>query len=217
MPHKNSIGSKGYQKSLAIQKDIEERLLQQKKRNKQNQKEKTKHLKQQKKLQELRRICVEVFRDSFKALPWKRAFITFDLGPIFKAIQSDLKTACINGIEVSVESLRLKTMLFGLKKQNLFCSGGCGIQANFFAVEKNCSASQAVYNHFHLNLYGYDKDQVEVLFTQDHTVARGLGGLDILENTTLMCHRCNNKKSIHEGKEAQQRQKKVEENRTYAN
>jgi hypothetical protein len=48
-----------------------------------------------------------------------------------------------------------------------------------------------------------------VLFTHDHTLARGLGGADAIENTTTMCSPCNQKKSRLEGALANRRHRQA--------
>lgn len=89
---------------------------------------------------------------------------------------------------VRLQTLRLKTFA----KCGTVCSD-CGLAASYFAFEKNNSDT-----YYHLNLWGVNKKGKEVLFTHDHTVARGLGGDDNIHNTTTMCIDCNHKKSIVE-------------------
>lgn len=90
------------------------------------------------------------------------------------------------GHKVNVTSLRLRNFV---KSQT--CSN-CGMVATHFAVEANSG------NDWHLNLWAAREDKPEMLFTHDHTLARGLGGDDSEDNTTTMCARCNYEKSRHE-------------------
>lgn len=88
------------------------------------------------------------------------------------------------GQEIKLESLRLECFA----KKGTSCSV-CGLQAQFFALEKN--KKDKTTNNYHLNLYGYDDAQKEVLFTHDHTIARSNGGKDSFDNVTTMCGPCN--------------------------
>lgn len=92
-----------------------------------------------------------------------------------------------HGHKVNVTSLRLRNFV---KSQT--CSK-CGLVATHFAVETNSG------NDWHLNLWAdRGPDKAEMLFTHDHTLARGLGGDDSEENTTTMCAKCNFAKSREE-------------------
>lgn len=110
-----------------------------------------------------------------------------------------------SGKWVGCTSLRLRTFYRASKKPDGIVCVGCGMKAAHFAVESSPGTSSA-----HVNLYGL-KDGVEVLFTHDHILARGLGGADNLSNTQVMCSPCNNKKSIGETKEFNRRKKLAEE------
>lgn len=97
----------------------------------------------------------------------------------------DIKNVNLLGHNVNVTSLRLQTFA-----KSCTCSA-CGLVATHFAVENN--------SNWHLNLWadrGPEKN--EMLFTHDHTLARGLGGADNESNVTTMCAKCNHKKSIGE-------------------
>lgn len=72
----------------------------------------------------------------------------------------------------------------------------CKTKGTFFTVCKTKGLLEV--SHYHLSLWGVDKDNKLVLFTHDHTLARGLGGRDIVDNTTTMCYKCNNLKSLEE-------------------
>ncbi len=106
-------------------------------------------------------------------------------GKDFKKRQSVL------GYELKLDSLRLKTFFV----RGTVCSC-CGLKATHFAVEKHKSADPNLFPH--LNLWGINSKGEEVLFTHDHTLARSLGGLDALKNTTTMCSVCNEDKSVEE-------------------
>jgi hypothetical protein len=87
----------------------------------------------------------------------------------------------IGGFQVNTQSLRLRTFL----KTGTKCPI-CSIQAQFFAVERSKGTLS-----YHLNLYGLDQNNTEVIFTHDHILARSLGGFDNLSNTITMCGPCN--------------------------
>jgi hypothetical protein len=89
----------------------------------------------------------------------------------------------IAGYYVNVQSVRLRTFAH----TGTSC-GCCGIQADYFAVERSPGNPKAGY---HLNLWGKDDEGNEVLFTHDHIIARALGGKDDLSNTETMCGPCN--------------------------
>lgn len=67
----------------------------------------------------------------------------------------------------------------------------CGIEGEFFAKEKKLNQPWAGY---HLNLYGTDKFNSEILMTKDHIIPKSKGGSDFLENFQTMCSRCNSVK-----------------------
>jgi translation initiation factor 2 gamma subunit (eIF-2gamma) len=99
----------------------------------------------------------------------------------------------IQGHRVGVTSLRLKTFARDHAKPGGLCCIACGLQATFFAIEADAFNVQAL-DKPHLNLYGV-KDGVEVLFTHDHILARGLQGRDHISNTQTMCSPCNAEKA----------------------
>jgi hypothetical protein len=66
----------------------------------------------------------------------------------------------------------------------------CSNKGSFFAVERNTGNTGS----YHLNLYGIDENNNEVMFTHDHIIARGLGGEDNISNSRTMCGPCNWKK-----------------------
>jgi hypothetical protein len=90
----------------------------------------------------------------------------------------------VGDLIVNCSSLRLQTF----RRRGVKCVC-CGIDASFFAFEKQVFNTQQ--NVHHANLWGFDKDGNEVLFTHDHTIARALGGVDNLSNTKTMCGPCN--------------------------
>lgn len=95
------------------------------------------------------------------------------------------------GHKVKVTSLRLQTFA----RKGLECSS-CGVKATHFAVE----AHENIGDNWHLNLWADRSadDKGEMLMTHDHTLARGLGGKDHIDNCTVMCSKCNYQKSIAE-------------------
>lgn len=96
----------------------------------------------------------------------------------------------IKDFSVNVQSLRLRTFL----KSGVQCPC-CPNKASFFAVERNTGSKGG----YHINLYGIDAENNEVLFTHDHIVARALGGEDNLSNSRTMCGPCNWTKGKLEG------------------
>jgi len=111
-------------------------------------------------------------------------------------VKTTVKTE-VNGQRVGIDSLRLRTFAHkGCKCVK------CGLEAAHFAVERDL-ATAARGGNYHLNLWGV-KDGVEVLFTHDHILARGLGGKDRIENTQTMCCFCNWEKGEVEQLLAQQ-------------
>lgn len=108
--------------------------------------------------------------------------------------------AQIKSFQVKVSSLRLKTFA----KTGTACTC-CGDKASFFAVERNNPTGP-----YHLNLWGYNKNQEPILFTHDHILARSLGGKDNLSNTETMCSPCNFEKSLIEHKISQFPERKEE-------
>jgi len=108
-----------------------------------------------------------------------------------------------SGHVVGVSFLRLQTFKRDYDNGCLHCSD-CGIKATFVSIDifKNNRNDAPP----HANLYGLNEMGDEVLFTQDHTLARGLGGADTLENATTMCNACNAKKSKQESGIANARQ-----------
>lgn len=93
----------------------------------------------------------------------------------------------IKGYKVSLCGHRLR-----LFAKNTTCVQ-CGLKASFFAVER-CWSQVKTDQKPHLNLYGYDKNGKEVLFTKDHIIPLSKGGPDSMKNLQTMCSPCNCKK-----------------------
>jgi len=95
-----------------------------------------------------------------------------------------------DGKPVSFKGKKLNTISH--RYQNFIHHGtvcvGCGLEATHYWIERHKNVK-----NWHLNLYGV-KDEVEVLFTKDHILAKANGGLDVLENYQTMCFPCNLKK-----------------------
>lgn len=113
------------------------------------------------------------------------------------------KRARVGEWDISLNSLRLYTFA----TQPPCCSNpDCTVKADFFAVELQMSKDgRPVNSHHQLNLYGRDKEGNTHLMTHDHTMARSLGGADDLTNTSIMCARCNRRKSVFESQEVERR------------
>lgn len=97
-----------------------------------------------------------------------------------------------HGQSVSLTGLRMKTFLL----KGTTCSR-CGLTATMFAVERHRKRPVGK-DGYHLNLWGVSKFGHPVLFTHDHTIARGNGGSDSIDNTTTMCQHCNSSKATEE-------------------
>lgn len=108
------------------------------------------------------------------------------------AITRDKPKFEINGVSVRLGSLRLQTFA----KKGTVCKC-CGLKATHFAIERDM-VSVSVDGPYHLNMWGVDEQNEEVLFTHDHTHARGLGGRDVLDNSETMCCFCNWEKGVQE-------------------
>lgn len=119
--------------------------------------------------------------------PYERIGI-LELDEVFHYIKKNLNIPSNKGkvyikdFYVNVQSIRLRTFL----NTGVECPC-CGLKASFFAVER----SKGTLGGYHLNLYGIDENNNEVLFTHDHVLARGLGGEDTQKNTHTMCGPCN--------------------------
>ena len=111
-------------------------------------------------------------------------------------LDPEVKKVTFCGHAVNVVSLRLQT--FATKG---ICCSNCGLTATHFAVERNEG------NSWHLNLWAdrSAEGKGEMLMTHDHTLARGLGGADHIDNVTTMCRKCNFNKSIGERQEFNRR------------
>lgn len=70
---------------------------------------------------------------------------------------------------------------------------GCGLEASYFLIEPHPNPEMSSHSHT-LRLYGEHAGE-PVLFTQDHTIARCLGGSDDLFNRAPMCFACNQAKA----------------------
>jgi hypothetical protein len=104
------------------------------------------------------------------------------------ASSRDRVKVVIRGYKLNAQSLRLRTF----KNKGTICCA-CGLAASYFVIEKVKASNEAP----HLNLYGL-KDGVEILFTHDHTLARGLGGSNHISNSQPMCGPCNWAKGLEE-------------------
>ena len=71
---------------------------------------------------------------------------------------------------------------------NGFKCAKCGIEAKYVNLECNRKLGN------HLNVYGIDKNEKEVLLTKDHIYPKSKGGLDDIKNYQVLCERCNENK-----------------------
>lgn len=153
-------------------------------------------------------------RTSPTFLPYDRWGVV-EMAPVMEAIGAYLKDPTTSprkveflGVEVEVSGLRLQTFF----ESPPCCSDpSCPHKPSFFAIERTPvpegRSPHSPHHRYHLNLYGRDAKGREILFTHDHTLARGLGGSDTRDNTTMMCWPCNRRKSIIESKLANRRRR----------
>ncbi len=66
----------------------------------------------------------------------------------------------------------------------------CGLTGEFFAIEGN--------PYPHLNFYGYDKNDNEVMLTKDHIIPKSKNGSNNFSNYQTMCKVCNETKQNFE-------------------
>lgn len=64
----------------------------------------------------------------------------------------------------------------------------CGIEGKFFALEEWADGS------WHMDLYGYDADNKEILMTIDHIYPKSKGGQNSINNYQIMDRICNRDK-----------------------
>lgn len=123
-------------------------------------------------------------------------------GHMQKSKSQQRKRVEVMGHEIALNSLRLYTFA----TTPACCSNPeCGMVATHFAVEIQTKGNQPVNSHYQLNMYGEDQYGHKILMTHDHTLARSLGGVDGLANTSTMCKNCNQRKSIFESQEVERR------------
>jgi hypothetical protein len=132
---------------------------------------------------------------------------TLTLEEGFKLIAAEGRSTTINGVEVTTNSLRLRSFL----QNGVKCAHpGCPFEGSYFAIEMTPPGRSATANRkYHLNLWGVDhEDNQPVLMTVDHIIAKALGGLDELQNTQTMCCWHNWRKGSKEGTVALEKTRK---------
>ena len=93
----------------------------------------------------------------------------------------------VNGVSIKLGSDRYKVFKFkGLKCIH------CKKVASFMAIETFKNRSEIL--SYHINLYGYDENGEELLFTKDHILPKSKGGTNFFDNYQTMCTICNAEK-----------------------
>jgi hypothetical protein len=69
--------------------------------------------------------------------------------------------------------------------QNGFNCCGCGLEANYFSVEKYKDTKT-----YHIAVYHKNKTE-QIRFTKDHIKPLSKGGKDTHDNLQTMCYNCN--------------------------
>lgn len=92
---------------------------------------------------------------------------------------------------------RIIQVPMGSHRYELYATQGttcvrCGIVGTYFALERGKNDNP---DRFHFNLYGRDKNGIEVMITKDHIQPRSKGGKNKLTNYQPMCYRCNQRKA----------------------
>jgi len=129
---------------------------------------------------------------------YERIAVIDNIDEIFELIRQGQTQLTLEGVDLSLEGLRLQTFA----TSEACCSNPeCQSVPEYFVIERSLVTSHPEFAKYHLNLYGTDHNNKEVLFTHDHTLARGLGGADARDNTTTMCSPCNARKARVECKE----------------
>lgn len=147
---------------------------------------------------------------------FERIALIEDIEDVFEKIKDGQTHLQVGDFSVPLQSLRLETFA----TSDMCCSDeNCQTVPSYFAVERTLGNNHPEFSKYHLNLYGTDHKGRETLFTHDHTLARGLGGGDDRDNTTLMCAPCNFNKSRAEGKlvnQQREEQEKINDPEGYA-
>jgi len=90
----------------------------------------------------------------------------------------------IDGELINMASDRYKVFSFNKK---CVC---CGLEGTIMAIEKGNKDIS-----YHFNMYGFNAEGKEVLFTKDHIIPKSKGGKNNTSNYQTMCIKCNEKKS----------------------
>lgn len=118
-------------------------------------------------------------------------FGQYDWNDVMALMVQQANTVLIGEHTVRLNKLKYQTFIRDYY-DGKFCCSSCGIQPTHAVVFGTPHSCEKFINFFTV------KNNQEILFTHDHTLARALGGENELNNTTTMCAKCNGQKSVFE-------------------
>lgn len=92
-------------------------------------------------------------------------------------------------VDFDGDSMKMESQRYRLFKRDGVKCVVCENEGKFFRKERG--VRDTIY---HFNLYGYDAEGKELLFTKDHIIPKSKGGKDVLGNYQVMCYTCNHQK-----------------------
>ncbi len=98
-----------------------------------------------------------------------------------------IKEYSYNGIVVNTDSDRYANFY-----HNGFACKSCGIVGSFAAIERTFGSNEK----YHVNIYGFDDKEEQILMTKDHIFPSSKGGINDIKNYQVLCEKCNHSKGI---------------------